>query len=352
MSENQILMVILIFNAAARVRGCFRRWPQPMVRGPEWFFNVPVQAGFYTGPGKKILHAYRMRMFAPIAVEIVLTAAIFLSGHFVFFYWLVLAASIAVHVNHLFSVDLAERQARRFAVTEAEQPVSSVMLSLTPRRLRDYSSRTVERFIIFGSIGAIAWFVRYYLHSPAEHSFRAVFGVPALLIYYQLGFLLVKYGIVAWRTPIPRDQAEEHLQAREETRKMHLRLLDWFRVFATGTLLFCPFILSAPQEKRARLGTLLWVATLVVSIVLMIWQEMRRKAVLKTRLRARPMKMPDFLHTENSSRLVCYQPGTPMLLIRGAHGYSLNLANKLTQLGMAYVAGLIALFVLLRMSHW
>jgi hypothetical protein len=63
------------------------------------------------------------------------------------------------------------------------------------------------------------------------------------------------------------------------------------------------------------------------------------------------MKMPDFLHAENSSRLVCYQPGTPMLLIRGARGYSLNLANKLAQLGVAYLAGLITLFVLLRMHH-
>jgi hypothetical protein len=322
-----------------------------LVRGQEWFFNVRVQEGFYTGPGKKILEAYRMRMFAPIAVEIVLTVAIFLSGHFIYFYWLVIAASIAVHVNHLFSVDLAEREARRFAVTEAEQPVSSVMLSLTPRRLRDYSSRTVERFIIFGSIGTIAWLVRYYLNSPAEHSFREVFGLPALMIYYQLGFLLVKYGIVAWRTPIPRDQAEEHLEAREAARKMHLRSLDWLRVFSTAALVFYLFILSAPQENRARLNTLLWVATIVVTVVQTIWQEVRRKAVLKTSLRARPMRMPDFLH-ENSSRLVCYQPGTPMLLIRGARGYSLNLANKLMQLGMAYVAGLVALFVLLRMGHW
>jgi len=351
MSVNQMLITMLILNTAARVRGCFRRWQQPVVRGPEWFFNVPVQAGFYTGPGKKILHGYRLRMFAPIAVEILLTAVIFLSGHFIYFYFLVIAASIAVHVNHLFSVDLAERQARRFAATEAEQPVSSVMLSLTPRRLSDYSSRTVERFIIFGSVGTIAWLVRYYLHSPAEHSIRAVFGLPALLIYYQLGFLLVKYGIVAWRTPIPGDQAEEHLQAREAARKMHLKGLDWLRVFSTATLVFCPFMLSAGQENRGRLATLLWIITVVVSVMQAIWQEARRRAVLKTSLRARPMRMPDFLHAENTSPLVCFQPGTPMLLVRGARGYSLNLANKLTQLGMAYVAGLVVLFVVLRIHH-
>jgi hypothetical protein len=61
--------------------------------------------------------------------------------------------------------------------------------------------------------------------------------------------------------------------------------------------------------------------------------------------------MPDFLHTEDSSRLVCYQPETPMLLVRGARGYSLNLGNKLTQLGAAYLAGLIALLLLLRLGQ-
>lgn len=351
MSPNQVLISLFVLSCGARIRGCFRRWQQPLVRGPEWFFNVPVQPDFYDGPGRKLLHRYWVRMFIPIAVEVLLAVAIFISGHLMYLYWLVIAASIAVHVNHLFNVDRAERQARQFAVPEAEQPVSSVMLSLTPRRLRDYSNRTVERFIIFATVGVIAWLVRYYQHSPAVHDIRAVFGVTALLIYYQIGFLLIKYGIVAWRTPIPRVQAEEHLQAREEVRKLHLKVLDWLRIFATLTLLFYPFILSAPQQKRGPLATILWVTTLVVSVVLAVWQEVRRRAVLKATLRARPMKMPDFLHTENSSRLLCYQPGTPMLLIRGARGYSVNLANKLAQLGAAYLAGLIVLFALLRMHH-
>jgi hypothetical protein len=351
MSPNQVLISLVLLNAAARIRGCFRRWQQPLVRGPEWFFSVPVLPGFYAGAGGRILQRYRVRMFAPIAVEVLLTTAIFISGHLIYLYWLILAASIAVHVNHLSNVHRAEQQAREFAVPEAEQPVSSVMLSLTPRRLRDYSNRTVERFIIFATIGTMAWLVRFYLLAPATHDIRSVFGVPALLLYYQLGFLLVKYGIVAWRTPIPRSQAEEHLQAREEARKLHLRVFDWLRVFATVTLVFFPFILSAPQQKRGFLADILWVTTLGVSVMLGVWQEVRRRAVLKASLRARPMKMPDFLHTEDSSRLVCYQPETPMLLVRGARGYSLNLANKLTQLGAAYLAGLIALLLLLRMGH-
>ena len=52
MSPNQMLIIFFIFCAGSRIRGCFRRWRQPLLRGPEWFFNVPVQPGFYTGPGE------------------------------------------------------------------------------------------------------------------------------------------------------------------------------------------------------------------------------------------------------------------------------------------------------------
>lgn len=351
MSPNQILIVMFILSCAARVRGCFRRWRQPVVRGPEWFFSVHVPTDFYTGAGRKILHRYRLRMFSPIAVEVFLAAAIFASGKLSYLLWMIIAASAAVHINHLFSVDLAERQARRYAVPEAEQPVSSVMLSLTPRRLRDYTNSRTEKFIILACAGTLVWLVRYYLRSPAEHSLREVFSVPALLLYFQMGFLFIKYGIVAWRVPIPQVQAEEHLHAREEARRFYLKACDWLRMLTAAELLFWPLLLAVSPSMRTYAGTFFFVTFLTVAAVLQVRQELGRRAVLKASLRARPMKMPDFLHTENSGRLLCYQPGTPMLLIRGARGYSLNLANKLTQLGAAYLAGLIALFVLLRVGH-
>lgn len=351
MSLNEMLIAFFVLNCTARVRGCFRRWQQPLLRGPEWFFNVRVQAGFYAGAGRTILQNYRLRMFFPIAIEMSFAVAIFISGHLFYLCWLLIAASIAIHANHLFNVDKAEREARRFAVPEAEQPVSSVVLSLTPRRLRDYTSRKTEQFIFLASAGVLAWLARYYVHAPGHPGFRLVFAVPALMLYWQLGFLLVKYGIVAWRTPIPQAQAEEHLEAREEARKLYLRVCDWMRIFLTANLMFWPALLTSSVAARQRLVTLSWMVTLALSLVLGVWQEMERRRVLKTILRARPAKLPDLLHTEGSGWLVCYQPATPMLLVRGARGYSLNLANNLMHLGAAYVAGLIALFAFLRVGH-
>jgi hypothetical protein len=36
-----------------------------------------------------------------------------------------------------------------------------------------------------------------------------------------------------------------------------------------------------------------------------------------------------------------------MLMLKGAHGYSLNLANRVTQLSAAYLTGLVTLFSVL-----
>jgi hypothetical protein len=49
-----------------RVYGCARRGRQPLLRGPEWFFNVHVSPDFYHGDGRKPLHWYWLRMLIPL----------------------------------------------------------------------------------------------------------------------------------------------------------------------------------------------------------------------------------------------------------------------------------------------
>src|SRR5689334_6208305 len=186
MSPNVFVVVsYLVASWASRIRGIFRRWQQPLLRGQEWFFNVHVQPGFYSGPGKKILRRYQMRMLMPVAIEIVVAAAIFISGHVLNLVWLIVAMAIFIHVNHAFNVEAAERQARPFAIPETEQPAPSVVLSLKTRRLRDYSNRTLERLMVIANVAALISLVRYYLAAPEHHNFRLVFGEPIFLLYYQ-----------------------------------------------------------------------------------------------------------------------------------------------------------------------
>jgi len=60
------------------------------------------------------------------------------------------------------------------------------------------------------------------------------------------------------------------------------------------------------------------------------------------------VKLPDFMGESNITGWpVCYQPSAPQLVLKGARGYSLNLANTLAHLGAAYVAGMAGLMLLI-----
>src|SRR5580658_891791 len=352
MPNDQFILLFYLFWWGARIRGFFRRWPQPLLRGSEWFFNVHVQPGFYAGPGKKILHRYRMRMFIPFVLDIPIVMAIFIPGYLQYFIWVLLAQAGVIHLNHVFSVDIAERQARRFAIADAEQPAAAISFSLQPRRLRDYTNPKVEWALVLSFLATFLWLLHYYFAAPQHHNLRQVFGVPVFYLYLQLGLLFVKQVIVAWRTPVPQTQAAEHIKAREETRKYYLLMCDLNRAAVAAATLFWPIVLTASPAASIRYRNL-WIAVWVaITVVNGVWVEIKRKQLLKMALRARPVKLPDFLQQSEIARWpLCYQPSAPMLVLKGARGYSLNLANTLAQFGAVYLAGWVVLFAFLRMGH-
>ncbi len=348
--DKLILFYYAVIWGGSRVRGSVRRWKQPLVRGEEWFFNVRVQPGFYEGEGRNLLNRYRLQMLATAAIELPLALAFIVTGHMQYLPWLILAMAAVVHVNHLFNVEAAQRNARPFAVPGEDQPVSAMLLPLQTRRLRDYTNPRIEALILLSSMLAITWLVRFYLQSPATHSFRMVFGMPLIVLYYQLGFMLLKNALVGWSAPIPKVQAEEHLNAREQRRKLYLHASDGGRIMVTTALVLWPFVVGAPAARQELFVKVHFLVLMVMVIIFGIWKEMGRNSVLKAMVRARPMKMPDLLNAQPAGWPVCYQPATPTLLVRVARGYSLNLANRFTLLGAGYLAGFLALIVILRMS--
>lgn len=344
-----VIYYVLLWGGA-RVRGTFRRWKQPLLRGEDWFFDVHVKPGFYTGPGRQILRRFRARIFVSFAIEIPLSIVVFVSGHLGYFLPLIIVMATFVHTFHMFSVNTAERQAKPFAVDELQQPVAAFALSLKTRRLRDYTDPRVEWAIGVSLVVAFALLVRYYFSAPEHHNFRMVFAAALFWLYAQLGFLLAKQVIVAWRSPIPQSQVEEHLAAREETRKMYVKVCDRGRLLLAFATLCWPLLLIAPAGAKGKAANIWLLGFLIIGIILGIWQEIRRKRMLAVTLRARPVNLPDLLGKSEALRWpVCYQPSAPMAVLKGVHGYSLNLANQFTQLGAAYVAGLVALLAVLRL---
>jgi hypothetical protein len=304
---------VVVFYAlfwVIRLNGCVRRGRQPRLRGAEWFFNVHVPPGFYDGPGKQLLRWYWMRMMIPFAVDIPIAIWIFASGRLALLGWLIIGLCGLIHANHLFSVDLAERQARPFAAPDADQPVASITLSLVPRRLRDYSNWKIELVLIVTTVCALVL--------ARDH--RVGWKAAAFLIYMHLGFVYAKCAIVAWRT--------DHTEAHEARRRYYLASCDWYRALLTAQLV-------------AKVDIVVWLVITVVGTVIV---EIKRKQLARLSAHATPVTLPDLLRQSEIARWpVCYQPSAPLLMLKGARGYSINLANTFALVGIAYLTGFVVL---------
>ena len=70
----------------------------------------------------------------------------------------------------------------------------------------------------------------------------------------------------------------------------------------------------------------------------------RRDQYLATIRQTLPVNLP-VLEGEASIRPpFCYQPARPVMLVKAARGYALNLANSRTRIAILYFAGLAAIF--------
>jgi hypothetical protein len=277
-----------------------------------------------------------------------------LAGHTSWLLWVVLALVPAIHVNHLYNVSIAERQASRFAKAEQghELVTSTVGSSLTPRRLRDYTNWPLEWVLGLATAVAAAALVYLYRTKPEYHSLRLVFSVPGFYLYFQLGILLVKRIIVAWRTPLPTEQTVEHQEAKEATRRYYLLMCDWNRIAATCGVVFWPILLSVPRAERESLARLWFVVWFALSIAGAVWVEIRRKRLAQMRVKVRPVRLPDLMGQTGMARWpVCFEPQVPLLVTKGDRGYSLNLAHTTAYWGTAYLVGLAGLVLLARVGH-
>ena len=352
MSHDQMMLLLYGIFWLARINPTLRRWKLPLLRGPEWFFSVNVKPGFYDGPGRKILHRYHMRVLLPFAIDLVWVGLIVAFWKISWIFWPMLLVTGFTPINQAFAVELAERRARAYAVQGTEQPAAARMLSLKPRKLADYTNRKFETVLALLSLGTIAWLVHFYRTAPQQHSLRDVFGVPLMLLYSQLGALFVKWGLVAWRTPLPLASTEEHMELRERARRFYLVTCDLLRACFTIQLILWPISLKLSRAAASRFITSYVLVTIGISFIMTLWQERRRKEMVEFVKRVKPIFMKDSLDDgANPSRLLCYRPDAPVSLIKGARGYAFNLANSRTQLGAAYIAGFVTLLVLLRNWH-
>lgn len=350
---QQYMVFCYLLFWVSRIRGVIRRARQPHLHGEGWFFDMPVEGNFYHEHGRLILRRYWLRMVIPCVLDIP-AVVMLLTGHTSWLIWVILALVPAIHVNHLYSVNISEQQAWPFAKREQQDAnvPSEVSVSLTPRRLRNYTRWPLEWAMGLATAAAMVALVRLYRTSPQEHDLRLVFWVPGFYLYLQLGVLLAKRIIVAWRTPLSVAQTAVHREAKEATRRYYLLMCDWNRIVSTCGIVFWPILLSAPKERFEDLMKLWFGTWLVLTIAGAVWIEVRRKQLAEMGLKARPVRSPNLMGQAGMTRWpVCFEPQVPLLVLKGGRGYSLNLANTASYLGTAYLIGMAGLLMLARANH-
>src|SRR6185437_9348335 len=231
---------------------------------------------------------YWIRMLLPFAIDIPFAVYIFASGRVMLLAWLVGGLSAVIHVNHLISVNIAERAARRYApLDEPDAPAARVAVSLQPRRLRDYANPALEWIIAIVLIAGIALVARYYLTAP-RRSVRLAVGLPLVMLYLQVGLIFVKRIVLDWRRPAPEAQIDAYLEASEQTRRFYLLICDWYRLTLAVSILMWPIRLALPAS-RVDLVLTIWLAVwMAFGLIATIWVEAKRKRLEQLRIRARP----------------------------------------------------------------
>jgi len=330
-----------------RLNGCVRRGRQPRLRGDDWLFSVPVRPGFYLHEGRAIVRRFQMRMCIPFIVD-PLTVYLLATGRLFLSTVLIIIQSGLIHLNHMLSVDRAEREARAFAV--AEPPATRIAVSLSPRRLRDHTNWMIEWGLLVSSAAAFVWLARYYATPSHDAGLRAIFGLPVLMLYLQFGVLLLKYVMVAAPGPIPDGVRTDYANVRQETLRYYLRVCDWCRMTMVAMIVFWPVRLSTPLSSVDRLMDGWLLAWLLIGAIATVGIEIKRRYLTSLARRVRPVLMPTFQQTPPSWP-VCYQPGAPFFVRNGTRGCSLNLGHWQACVGAAYCAGLVVLFVLLPVHH-
>lgn len=362
MTQARIVTIVMLASNAATL--LLFLW-LPVMRGERAFFGARVGRETYLGAeGRRTLRRYRLTL---AAVFVAATALGYLvaarAGAPELF-----ALSCAVSaVAGLVVYAAYARSLRPFAVESAATRFAS---PLRTRRLSDYTHAWLEALLIVLAAGTFVVLLHFYPRLPAlvpvhwdaagraddwaAKSFASVFFVPALGLYMQVFFLVLKYDLSRAKMTLPDAHAEEYLRGKEQYLLANVRLLDWVRagvavLFALISLM--AITTSLPEFSRhdpwlnGAVGAT--VALMLGGIFYHVYRMMRVNADLEARFgedyvqRAR-----DERHWRHGG-LTYHNPDDPALVVEKlvGLGYTINTAHPAAPRRLLLLAGIPA-FVL------
>ncbi len=335
----------------------------PVMRGERAFFGVRVDEETYRGEGRRALRRYWQTLFGVF----VLTGAL---GYYasaslgkpVFSALATLgttAAAFLVYARYA-------RQVRPFAVAGGATRFAS---SVRTRRLDDYTHLWVEACVVLFTLASFGVLAHFYPRLPemlpvhwnasgevdrwSRKSLSSVFFLPALGLYLQTFFLVLKRDLVQAKMTLPATNTEEYLRGKERFLAANMHLIDLAR--ATVAALFFAIALLAvftalPEFKRyetaAIAGVLSSAGVLLLGMGYFLWRMVAVNRGLDELTGEEYVQRADEEEHWRHGGLTYYNPEDPALVVEKLTGigYTLNLAHPAIRYRLALMLG-IPLFV-------
>ena len=334
----------------------------PVMSKERAFFGVRVEPGLYYGEGRRMLHRYWLTL---VGVFVLLDGVgLFLSVRFTKPFVSVLAGLAATGAAFTIYIMYA-RGVRPHAVPGVTTRFAS---AIQARRLQDYTHWWCELMIVGLTIVAFAISAFYYPQIPArmpvhwsggapdgwaQKSLAGVFFLPALGLYMQVFFLILKNDLTHARMTLPGEHTAEFLQGKERYLLTNIQLVDWART-AVGLLFFTIslLIISTTVSAWTRMTDVGFVAIWVIVAVMVggmcyfIWRMKRINDKLKEVAGESYVERPVDEEHWRQGGLAYYNPDDPALVVEKlvGFGYTLNLAHPGIRSRLAVLAG-VPLFI-------
>lgn len=328
---------------AMRASSFRRRWDMPLLYGPNYFYRLRVREGFYEGAGRKLLHRYRAILLWPYFAEVVAFAVLMIRRNYNGLTGLCVAGMFTTILNQRLAMAVLTRAAKRFEKTEIDPAPAAVSFSLNPRRLANYTNPIFE--IILASVITLTLIFLAQMRAPM--------GPPLVLLYLQIGFLLIKKAIVDWRAAAPLENSEIYLEVRERRRKLLLFACDFYRG-AAGFVMIKQAIFQVTSDERWR-WTLqyLYLAGSIACVCFALvksnelYAMYRKMKPARDRKRLTPPDPSGFL----AGGLIYFDPDNPAMFVQGPRSVTLNAANRRLLLAATYLLGLMLLIMWSSKTH-
>lgn len=359
MTLTSILIVsgFAAFLFAARLNLLRRVWRLPLKNGEGFFLAQQVPTDFYRAAGVPLFRRYHRAIVAPVVLDLPLALWLLLTHRWIALTLEQIVALVASIVVYNFMAAYFSARAT-FLCGDQGRP-TNLQLSMEPRRLRDHTTAAVEVVIVVATLLALGLLARDYRLSLAADAgpwlARILRGGSLLtvwVLYWQLGFLLLKVVFVRWRMPLPVNRTEDFRRWRMAWLNHNMRTLDAVRLLsALSMLAFMAWMTYGHELSRAgRVSVFVVGGAGMLVYAAYVGRQNRRLAAAERELRPVEMvkEFPRWPIAEGlylAGGLLYFNRDNPRVLVRSADGIALNLAHRTTYIGFGYFMGLIAVVI-------